>query len=118
ILDVKRAFQQPISIALLIDASSSMTFSMRKATQAAVSFVQHTLKQGDRCVVFSVRETVRREVALTTDREAIEKALTGIRAAGRTSLWDAISSAERELREEKNRRAIVVLTDGGDTSSI
>lgn len=118
ILEVSKAFQQPISIALLLDASSSMTYSMKKANDAAVTFVQRTLKEGDRCVVFSVRDTPRREIALTTDRQAIESALTNIKAAGRTSLWDAIASAERELKDEKNRRAIVVLTDGGDTASI
>jgi Ca-activated chloride channel homolog len=118
ILEVTKAFQQPISIALLLDASSSMTFSMKKATQSAVTFVQRTLKEGDRCAVFSVRDTPRREVALTTDRAAIEAALSGIKPSGRTSLWDAIASAERELKDEKNRRAIVVLTDGGDTASI
>jgi VWFA-related protein len=118
ILEVSKAFQQPISIALLVDASSSMTFAMKKATLAALKFVQNTLKDGDRCAVFSVRDTPRREMALTSDRAEIEKALTGIKAAGRTSLWDAIASAERELKGEKNHRAIVVLTDGGDTSSI
>jgi VWFA-related protein len=118
ILEVSKAFQQPISIALLVDASSSMTFTLRKATQAALTFVKNTLKEGDRCAIFSVRDTPRREVSLTTDRAEIEKALTGIKAGGRTSLWDAIASAERELRGEKTRRAIVVLTDGGDTSSI
>jgi VWFA-related protein len=65
-----------------------------------------------------VRDTPRREVPLTTDRAEIEQALTNVKASGRTSLWDAIESAERELKDEKNRRAIVVLTDGGDTSSI
>ena len=118
ILEVTKAFRQPISIALLVDASSSMSYAMRKATQAALTFVNNTLKQGDRCVVFSVRDTPRREVPLTTDRAGIEKALAGMKASGRTSLWDAIAVAERELKDEKNRRAIVVLTDGGDTSSI
>lgn len=118
ILEVTKAFQQPISIALLVDASSSMTYSMKQATSAAVTFVQRTLKEGDRCVVFSVRDTPRREIALTADRQAIESALTNMKPSGRTSLWDAIASAERELKDEKNRRAIVVLTDGGDTASI
>jgi len=118
ILEVTKAFQQPISIALLVDASSSMTYSMKQATSAAVTFVQRTLKEGDRCVVFSVRDSPRREIALTADRQAIESALTNMKPSGRTSLWDAIASAERELKDEKNRRAIVVLTDGGDTASI
>jgi Ca-activated chloride channel family protein len=118
ILEVGKAFNQPISIALLLDASASMTYEMENANRAALAFVQRTLKDGDRCTVFSIRETPRREIALTTDRAAVAKAVAGMRAMGRTSLYDAISSAVRELRDEKNRRAIVVLTDGGDTSSI
>ena len=80
--------------------------------------MEHTLKEGDRCTVFSVRQTPRREIALTADRTAVQKSLAAIKAGGQTSLYDAISSSLRELRDEKNRRAIVVLTDGGDTSSI
>lgn len=118
ILEVGRAFDQPISIALLLDASSSMTYEISNATQAALAFVRRTLKDGDRCTVFSIRDTPRREIALSSDREAVAKAISGLQAVGRTSLYDALQSAERELRDEKNRRAIVVLTDGGDTSSV
>src|SRR5262249_6569510 len=60
----------------------------------------------------------RREIALTDDREAVAKAITEIRPAGQTALYDGISGAIRELRSEKNRKAIVVLSDGGDTSSV
>jgi Ca-activated chloride channel family protein len=118
ILQIGKAFDQPISIALLLDASTSMTCEMPKATRAAVNFVEHTLKAGDRCAVFSVRSTPRREVELTTDRAAVEQVVKSLDTNGRTALYDAIASAERELRDEKNRRAIVILTDGGDTSSI
>jgi VWFA-related protein len=118
ILEFGKAFDQPISIAVVLDASSSMLYEMEHATKAALGFVENTLKQGDRCTVFSVRETPRREIALTADRAAVVKSIAAIKAGGRTSLYDAISSAIRELRDEKNRRAIVVLTDGGDTSSI
>ena len=111
-------FDQPISIALLLDASASMTYAMRSASKAAMTFVDRTLKPGDRCTVFAVRDTPRREIALTSDRDAIEKAILSMRAAGRTSLYDAISSAIREMRDEKYRRAIVVLTDGGDNTSM
>src|SRR5204862_3827014 len=55
ILEFGKAFDQPISIALILDASASMTYAMDDATNAALAFVQHTLKQGDRCSVFSVR---------------------------------------------------------------
>jgi Ca-activated chloride channel family protein len=118
ILQIGKAFNQPISIALLLDASMSMTYEMPKATRAAVNFVKSTLKDGDRCAVYSVKTSPRRELGLTTDRAAIENVVKSLQAEGRTALYDAISSAERELRDEKNRRAIVILTDGGDTSSI
>src|SRR5260370_14426451 len=91
---------------------------MSMAVKAAVTLVRHTLKEGDRCAVFSVRDTPRREVAITADRASVEKALTSIKASGRTSLYDAIASATRELRGEKVRKAIVILSDGGDTSSV
>jgi VWFA-related protein len=118
ILEFGKAFNQAISIALILDASASMTYSIADATKAALTFVQRTLKQGDRCTIFSVRDTPRREVPLTADRTSVEKAIANIRPSGRTSLYDAISSAIRELRSEKNRKAIVVLSDGGDTSSV
>jgi VWFA-related protein len=118
IIEFGKAFDQPISIALVIDASASMTFSMRHAEKAAAEFVQRSLKEGDRCSITAIQDVPRRRQALTNDRTAVSKALDGIAPAGRTALYDAVASAIRELRPEKNRRAIVVLTDGGDTSSI
>jgi Ca-activated chloride channel family protein len=118
ILQIGKAFDQPISIALLLDASNSMTYEMPQVTRAAINFVERTLKPGDRCAVYSVKSSPRREVELTSDHTRLEKVIREIRPGGFTALYDAVASAERELREEKNRRAIVILTDGGDTSSI
>src|SRR5262249_8053274 len=47
ILEFGKAFDQPISIALILDASSSMTYSIKGAARAALAFVEHTLKAGD-----------------------------------------------------------------------
>jgi Ca-activated chloride channel family protein len=117
IIEFGKAFDQPISIALLIDSSASMTYSMKHAAKAAGEFVQHALKNGDRCSVTAVQDVPRRKQPLTDNREQIAAALAGITPAGRTALYDAVASAIRELREEKNRRAVVVLTDGSDTTS-
>jgi Ca-activated chloride channel family protein len=117
IIEFGKAFDQPISIALLLDSSASMTYSMKNAAKAASEFVQHALKQGDRCSVTAVQEVPRRKQSLTDDRTAIAKALDGIAPQGTTALYDAVASSIRELRDEKNRRAIVVLTDGSDTAS-
>jgi len=118
ILEFGKAFNQPISIALLLDSSASMAYEMKNATEAALGFVKRTLRDTDRCAVFAIRDVPRREIELTSDKALIEKALGGMRPQGQTALFDAIETAMRELKDEKNRRAIVVLTDGGDTSSL
>ncbi len=118
IIEFGKAFDQPISIALLLDASASMTYSIDRATKAAFEFVQNTLKKGDRCSVYAVQEVPRRKQPLTGDSTLVSKALQGIEPKGQTALYDAIDSALRELKDEKARRAVVVLTDGDDTSSI
>ena len=118
IVEFGKAFDQPISIALLVDASASMTYSIDRATKAALGFAHNTLKKGDRCSVYAVQETPRRRQSLTEDNALVQKALVGMQPEGRTALYDAVHSAIRELSNEKNRRAIVILTDGGDTSSI
>jgi Ca-activated chloride channel homolog len=117
IIEFGKAFDQPISIALLIDSSSSMMYSMQHATKAAGEFVRHAIKEGDRCSVTAIQEVPRRTVSLTGDHAAVAKAVEEIKPRGQTALYDSVASAIRELREEKNRRAIVVLSDGSDTAS-
>jgi Ca-activated chloride channel family protein len=117
IIEFGKAFDQPISIALLLDASTSMTYSMEHAAKAAAEFVDKALKDGDRCSVTAIQDVPRRKQALTSDRSEVSTAVRGIKPDGRTALYDAVITAIRELRDEKNRRAIVILTDGGDTAS-
>lgn len=117
IVEFGKAFDQPISIALLLDASASMTYSITHATKAAADFVDKSLKDGDRCSVTAIQDVPRRKQMLSADRMEIATAVRGIKPEGRTALFDAVISAIRELRDEKNRRAIVALTDGGDTGS-
>ncbi|HVE71348.1 MAG TPA: VWA domain-containing protein [Thermoanaerobaculia bacterium] len=117
IIEFGKAFDQPISIALLLDASASMTYSMEHASKAAADFVEKAIKEGDRCSITAIQEVPRRKLSLSQDRTSIREAVRGIKPNGQTALYDAVISAIRELREEKNRRAIVVMTDGGDTAS-
>jgi Ca-activated chloride channel family protein len=113
-----KAFDQPISIALVLDASASMTYSLEKASKAAAEFVEHALKEGDRCSVTAIQDVPRRRQPLTEDREAISAALAELQPSGATALYDAVEAAIRELGGEKRRRAIVVLSDGSDTASL
>jgi Ca-activated chloride channel homolog len=117
ILEFGMAFDQPISLALIVDASASMTYEIAAVTKQVTRFASSILREGDRAAFFAVRSVPRREVALTGDLESVRSALANVPVGGDTSLYDAISAAIRELQHEKNRRAIVILTDGADTSS-
>lgn len=117
IVEFGKAFDQPISIALLLDASASMMYSMEHASKAASDFVDRALKDGDRCSITAIQDVPRRKLSLSSDRVEIARAVRGIVPQGRTALYDSVITAIRELRDEKNRRAIVILTDGDDTTS-
>ena len=118
IVEFGKAFDQPISIALLLDASSSMIEAMPKVAKAANEFVQKTLRTGDRCSVTAIQDVPRRRQTLTDDTSAVQRAVNDLQPRGQTALYDSVASAIRELKDEKRRRAIVLLTDGADTSSI
>lgn len=118
ILEFGLAEAEPISVAMVFDASASMTYEMRRAMEAAQRFVENVMRQDDRFAVFAVRTSPRREVGLTGDRNAVAASMQSMRADGKTALYDGVYAAVRELKDEKNRRAIVILSDGGDTSSV
>jgi Ca-activated chloride channel family protein len=118
ILDFSPAFNEPISIALLLDASGSMAVDIEGAVGAAKRFVKDMLRPKDRLAVFAIRDVPRREIAITNDWKSVDEKLTSLQTYGNTAVWDAIASASRELANEKNRRAIVVFTDGQDNASV
>src|SRR5688572_14638181 len=97
IIEFGKAFDQPISIALVVDSSASMTYSMKHAAKAASNFVEKALKRGDRCSVTAVQDVPRRRQSLTDDIQLVAGALGGIQPQGRTALFDAVASAIREI---------------------
>lgn len=109
---------EPISVSILVDASASMAQHISKVSAAAAAFVNSVVRDGDRVAVYSIHQVPRREVGLTSDRAAAQKAFADIYAQGETALWDAIRFALRELETTPGRKAIVLLSDGEDTDSI
>lgn len=118
IIGVGSAETQPISVALLLDASTSMTHVIDHVAKEAFGFAKKILRPQDQCSVYAVRTVPRREQPLTNDIAMIEKSMLGIKASGNTALYDAIRIALRELDEAEGRKAIILLTDGEDTSSM
>jgi Ca-activated chloride channel family protein len=111
----------PISLSLLLDGSSSMKGSLRVAQAAAIRFIR-TLQPTDDAQVaqFTRRLTVLQDS--TSDRDALEAAVNRVEASGETSLYESLYVALKDLGRRKHdatrRLAMVVLSDGEDTSSL
>ena len=116
--------QLPIALALLLDTSASMEDKLATAQEAAVGFARR-LRVQDVASVIDFDSRVMILQAFTNDASTLEKAIRDTSAGGSTSLYNAIYIALNEMkkirarsREEVRREAIVVLSDGEDTSSL
>jgi Ca-activated chloride channel homolog len=115
----------PLALALLIDTSASMEPNLEVAQEAAVGFVR-ALSPGDVASVIDFDTSVQVRQDFTTDRNALEHAIRQTSAGGSTALYNAVYIALKELKKtirdeplpESRRRAIVILSDGEDTSSL
>ena len=110
----------PISVAFLFDTSGSMhvASNMERGKDFVEAFVGGIVPEADQVALFTFDKALRREVAFTNDRDEVYDALGGVKPWGLTSLYDAIAQTARQLGDRTSqRRAVVVITDGVDTSS-
>lgn len=106
----------PLSIALVLDASGSMKRSMQFLQQAATSFVRK-LDDVDKALVVSFNESVKGSAEFTDDIDRLEQFVDALQAWGGTSLYDAIHYSLGRVRDQAGRKALVVFSDGDDTTS-
>lgn len=111
----------PLDVILLVDASGSMKERLPVVREAARRFVG-TLRAGDRASIASFTNTVRVLTDLTGETEALNAAIEALEVHGHTALYDALYVVLRGLStgapERIRRRALVLLTDGDDTTSL
>lgn len=105
----------PITIALLIDTSSSMRLNGRidLARRGAETFVD-SVAPDDRLIVLSFDDALKGEREPTTDRKTLKQRLETVVAGGGTALYDALFQTAETLTGLEGRRAIVLLSDGRD----
>jgi Ca-activated chloride channel family protein len=113
----------PVDLIVLIDTSSSMSDKMEIVHDAATGFLK-SLRAGDRGAVVAFSDSVTVVQALTGDRESLDKAVRSTNARGSTSLNNAVYISLKQFGQaarqssDVRRQAIVVLSDGEDTSSL
>jgi Ca-activated chloride channel family protein len=114
----------PIALSLLMDTSASMEARLPTAQEAAIGFARRLRAQDMAEVIdFDSRVTVLQ--SFTNSAAQLEQAIRRTSAGGSTSLYNAVYIALRDLKkvtvknvEEIRRQAIIVLSDGEDTSSL
>jgi tight adherence protein B len=115
---VERVSGEERAVVLVLDTSGSMAGApMAAARESAIAFLETVAPATPVGVVGFGAEPV---VAspLTLDRDALVTAIGNLEARGETALYDAISLAVAQFSpDERVRRSIVVLSDGGDTAS-
>lgn len=112
-----QASPKPLTVALMLDISDSTEFKLAKIQSAALVFID-LLQPGDRVLVVSFDKEIRVLVEATDDREVLREAILRIKTGGGTSLYAALDDIlNRQLARVAGRKAIVLLTDGVDTTS-
>jgi VWFA-related protein len=112
--------QSPLSLAILVDMSGSMRVGPKiaMARQAFDSVVSHLRDGEDEVALFTFDASLHERHGFTTDLATLKDALADFQPFGTTSLYDATAATARRLVDRSGgRKAIIVVTDGVDTSS-
>ena len=116
----ERRTEQPLLVSLLIDNSGSTAKDLKYEVESVNRFVRTLFAEGnpkDALALYSFNYEVRKLAHFTRNHSTIEQSLRGIKGEAGTSLYDAIYLAGHELENHDGRKVIVVITDGGDTTS-
>ena len=109
--------QQPFTVILLIDVSPSTQFQIEEIQDAAIAFVDQ-LRENDKVMVIAFDERVNVLSQITNNRATLRSAIRRAQFGDGTSLYEAVDHViNRELRKIEGRKAVVLFTDGVDTTS-
>jgi len=106
----------PLSVALVLDASGSMRANLRFLKEAANSFI-HKLEDVDRALVVQFNESIKGSAEFSDDMDRLDEFVEALEAWGGTSLFDAIHYGLGRVRDQPGRKAVIVFSDGADTTS-
>jgi Ca-activated chloride channel homolog len=116
----ERQTEQPLSVSLLLDTSGSTAKELKYEVESIGRFLKTLFQEGnpkDATALYSFNYQVFKHRHFTRNAGSLERSLKALRAEAGTSLYDAIYLAAGDLEDREGRHVIVVVTDGGDTTS-
>ena len=107
----------PLSIGIVFDTSGSMGPKLEKSRQSVTEFFK-TANPEDEAFLVEFNDRPELVTPFTHNLEEIQNRLTFTQSKGRTALLDGVLLALRTMKKAHNpRKALVVISDGGDNSS-
>lgn len=106
----------PLSVVLVLDTSGSMAQNIRFLREAVLNFI-YKLEEVDTALVVSFNESIKGSAEFSGDVDRLERFVEGLQAWGGTSLYDAIQYSLGRIKDAPGRKALVVFSDGADTTS-
>ena len=117
----EKSTNRPLSVVLMLDTSLSTAKELQFEQESAERFFARLLGPGshadDRVAVLQFSDFVEILTSFTRSEKRLQKALSLVKRGGGTSMYDAVFLAARQLKNRQGRRVMVVITDGGDTTS-
>jgi Ca-activated chloride channel family protein len=116
----ERQTGQRLSVALLVDTSGSTAKDLKYETDSATRFLKTLLSEGDpedSVALYGFNWQVTRFRYFTHSLASLTSSLRMLRGEAGTSLYDSIYLAAGDLEDREGRKVLVVVTDGGDTTS-
>lgn len=107
----------PLSVGIVFDTSGSMGAKLQKSRQAVVQFFK-TANPEDEFFLVQFNDRPNLAVPFTRSTEEIQNQLAFTQSKGRTALLDGVYLSMNQMKKAHNpRKALVVISDGGDNSS-
>jgi Ca-activated chloride channel family protein len=116
----ERRTELPLSIALLVDCSGSTAKDLKFETDSVSRFVHAVFREGnpeDSIGLYSFNYQVTQETPFVRNAGQLDRMLKNLHGTAGTSMYDAIYFAAHDLQNRKGRKVVVIVTDGGDTTS-
>ena len=112
-----QSVDKPFSVVLMLDTSPSTQFRLEDIQDAAISFINQ-LRPDDRVMVVSFNDNIKVLSEFTTDHTKLNHAIQRAHTGDGTRLYDAVDMVmNQQLAHVQGRKAIVLFTDGVDTTS-
>ena len=115
-----RETEQPLSVALMVDTSASTGIQLHYELDSMSRFLKVLLEEGnpnDTVALYSFNWQVTLQSNYTRRFARVDSLLKQLKSEGGTSMYDAIFLASRDLQFRPGRHVMVIVTDGGDTTS-